>query len=576
MKTRIFLFFVAITVMALRVNAQKLQTRQLLSLKKNERIIFSDEHSLRIRNGKNDFFVIIERKTGDKTQSFAIHNEKEMGPYDTIFYPEMGIMESEKGYYFVAAKDNQKYVNINGKEYGGYDEVNPKGNCCYHLLLNKNKDFAFSFRNGDKWYINANGNTYETYQKSGYRFNWFNLKLMPDGNFYYLSKNGDKTVVFINGKEYASVDKLFEINMFEGGDFWYLCENNDNYFANYNGHELGPFEQIGYRDSNDKGFCFTYKDGEKWYALVNGEKRGPYDETSGYYGVKYTDENRYWYGYQNDDNWYVAVGKQEFGPFENSKIPVYFTEKDNGFAYQYKEAGQWYIRMYKRGDKKPLKEFGPYDDAMQMNLVSTDTYCFGIKKGEKQYLIINGQEFGPYDGLKTWEFEEVLADDGETFLFSYKLDNKWYARYKSKTFGPYDNFYYKSHSKNDYCFTYKNDTAYYINQSGKETGPYTRCYNQYQENGTNCHYCYINDNRVVVFNHKQYPVLSHAYLLTLKTSDDGKHILIADNGNYLLSIDGKELNDHYGFAYYYDKELDSFIWLTVKERNIYYNQYKLK
>lgn len=597
----IIIQLVLVFIICLNADAQKLIKEKIFNFNLGERIIFSDENRIKIYNGKKTYLLFIEKIENTDTFQYAIHNGTYYGPYKEIYYPEIEIFNKTGHFYFVALKKNKLYVNIDGKEFGGYDEVNPEGNCCYHLLLNEKGNFAYSFKIDDDWKLNINEKIIDVNTPGSYRFNWFDLSLYEDGTYSYVNKNNDKYEVYTNNNSYKNIDKILN-QQYAGKNSFFMCYRTEGkYYLVSKNKQFGPYNEIGYSAFNtDAKFCYTFKKEDKWYASVNGKIIGPYDKINNYYGVKYDNLGNYWFGFQKDDKWYLHVNGEVKGPFSSNNTKAYFSKKYKMLRYINMEGKTCYVL-----NGKKLGEFQKTDGGVNDYVFLKDgNIHFVVKKNNKYQLCINGEFTRPMDHIKNWK---VINENN--FGIIGELNNKNFINVNDKMYGPYDEIarYSGVYLNDEGSFAgivIKDSTWYYMLNGeiiGKATEKSTIKY--FDKKGNMIAFDY-SDGYKLLANGKEYPTsyypnnfyidknldwyvfydLYQSKKVQTKNgiiddaimciSDDKKHFLISQPEG--VFIDNKKIDDYQGFQINYNKEINTFIWMSAYDNTLFLNKYKCK
>jgi len=418
-----------LTTVYLNLQAQTIEKQTLYALKPNEKLLYTRESNLHLSNNGTNSLFFIERYSNTDTVQLAIANGKEFGPYSLIYEPETYQFEQSGHFWFVAEKDGKLLVNVNGAEFSGFDEINPQGNCCYHLIIKDNGNYAFAGKKGDQWYVYINGKENKVDQPGPYRFNYFEIHLYQN-NYVYTSIKNDKTEININGNIIKGVDQITEIAYDEATAPFIEYKKNEATFVYTLEKQFGPFDRLGYRAFNNNGkFCYTYNKDNAWYAQTNTKNFGPFEDVANYYGVKIDDQNNYWFSYMKNQLWYVIANDKEYGPYDDYDSYVFF--KDNRMYMRYKKQENYYYSI--NG-----KEYGPYDKPgwtvnSDFLFSGTNTWYITYTKQNTYGLLINGKETPAYAAI---EFSHVFPDGN--YLIIYTADTKTFINNNGIITGPFD------------------------------------------------------------------------------------------------------------------------------------------
>lgn len=152
-------------------------------------------------------------------------NEKEYGPFGD--YEIFGIQIANSHFGFEYGNEENNYINIDGKQYGSFEEEED--------LQIAGDNVGFSYLKDGKLHYNVNGAEY--------------------GPFYF-------ETLSIGG------DSIYQLKISEDGwSFSYQKEKDGKWFVNVNGKEFGPYESIEIFpeiSKNNFGFVYEKKKGA-WY-----------------------------------------------------------------------------------------------------------------------------------------------------------------------------------------------------------------------------------------------------------------------------------------------------------------------
>jgi hypothetical protein len=582
---KLVLSFVLFSVVA--AQAQTVVSKVLYTLKDKEKVEFNDEHNLSLKNTPNGSILFTSRATDNGDRYFAIVNGVEYGPYLNIDNPEILLFSTSGHFYFVCAKDTSKlWVNVDGKEYGPYDELNPKGNSAYHLFQDSVGNFGFAFRRGDAWGVLVNGKEYKAYSPSDYRFNNMDIKLNTDGTFSFASKDKDKMVMNINGTESVSEGEIMESAIFDKTNTASLYKKGDKTCLNFNGKEE-CFDEAGYREFGPYGFCVTYKDGDKFYSNVNGKKAGPYESTSNYFGAKYPLKDCYYFGYQKADKWYVNYCGKEIGPFETNYANINISPGAKLMSLWYKKGEKKFIKFSKDKANTFHNEIGPFDDMnYETGLKDDGSFYFTYVNNGKRYVVINGKINGPYFDVSDLNYidkthysytidegknTKIIVNEQETVTHQEGVKS---TIINGKKYGPYTEVLSVFNDGTKIGICYKKGEAYYLMMNNKETGPFK--YASLSSTAKPAYAFYETEKgNHYIFNNIDFEIPATGWECYTTYSDDFKHLLISIPSKNYMSIDGKKFDNNVGFGYQYNKAKKCYTWLSLKDNSIIVNEYNV-
>lgn len=162
-----------------------------------------------------------------------------------------------------------------------------------------------------------------------------------------------------------------------------------------------------------------------------------------------------------------------------------------------------------------------------------------IVKGPRQFLVLDEEEFGPYDELRSLSF----SPDGERFSFFAEKEGKWFFVLNGEEKGPYQDYY-------DFDFSPDSKRYAFITQEGllildgKELGPYDM----------------FGGLTTLIYNSSQYRDF-------LFSPDSKRFSYVAEKGDkWFLFIDEKEIGSYDSFGYFtFSPDSKRFAYQVQKE-----------
>jgi len=602
MKKSIFISAIFIGLVAIAFG-QSVITKPLYKLKAGDRILFENEHRLRFANEKENIIFFIERKINNKTQQIAVYNGVESMPYEVIIEPELKNFAQSGHFLFIGQRNRVKYyVNVDGKEFGPFDEVEPKGNCCFHLLQTISGHFAFSFRIANDWKLNIDGQIIDVDQPTDYRFNLFELYLLDNGDYTFVHFKDGKSILNINGTEISDVSNYERMNWDDSKKIAMQYTIGDDNFVYCDKQKFGPYRELGFNDHNTAGyFIFEYKQNDQSFVNVSGRIFGPYERISDYFGVKIDNDKNYYFSYLKNNLWYINVNGKDIGAFTDYHLPVNFINKK--LWYTYRNEGKQFV-FYNE------KIYGPFEkEEMNYNTYSvsvspSNVPYFVCKKDGNYFLHIEGNLISGYNRIFS-----PLVYSKTNFMFAYIKDDKYFINANNKTYGPFDMISSSGalqlaengsfaavvkRGENEVLLVNGNEIAqssdvdvYGISPSGNYVYRYKK-----------------GETRFVVANGKEFTLNGyingvfwdknqHA-ILDLNTYDDGQQVFTgikilknasivesSDLKNLLIGsseqviINGIEMNLKGGYMFNYDESSKNFYWLSLLGSDILFNSFKV-
>jgi len=368
-------------------------------------------------------------------------------------------LTSEGKFAYIYYMDGMAYLNINGKEFGGFEQI-------HNYDINNKGNFIFRFLKDDKDYVNVNGKIVGMYDNIESYVTHFDGSawLQNQKEFDEFGELGEET--FGGGGDY---DAPFETPMInDKGDYIFAYRVNGKYYVSINGRSEGPY--VGtwkpYIDEKGNYMYICMLDGKN-YVVRNGKKEEggvqPYMTRNGHYiyqfqkngkthinvdghieivdnlGYCHINENgQYAYTFSKDEIEYVCVnGKNYKAPASNGFWSIH-TDIKNGFKAEY------YVEL---GNKKSFDEnYERFIYSQEGEIISVDTEnSIQIKdnkilfsKNEKNimqsdskfpYVMINNQKYGNGKIIsvgyneKLNVFRWAALEDKELVVYEYKITN---------------------------------------------------------------------------------------------------------------------------------------------------------
>ncbi len=475
------------------LSAQRIESSTVYELADDEKIIHNNETRLNFQGDGKGYLLFVQKKG----LHYLVQNGKKIGPYDLIYDPEIDADEYGRTalYHFVYHHRKKKFVNINGKSYGPYDQIGPKGGW-YHLFVLNEQQFLFTFTRGGQAFVNINGQEFGPYDKV---FNYHttykrDLYLDKKGNYAFRYLKDQKYYFHINGKDYGPYDDFDEYK--DILNFSQIAEGHFEFSANIDGQKyyvvdgksFGPYEAENRstfkRNRQNKDYIARVIKDQQHYILHNGEEVGPFERVINW-GFA---EDLIYYEYQKNGENYIKMNAIEYGP-QGKMIASKFIA-DNNWFYIYNDP-QNPLDQYLRLNGQP--PIGPYEWIDQYNVKRNERGSTGFvfQKGQDYYIYINGKEIGPYPdqymGL------ELLGGLDYTYSFRDKKSREYFVM-SDKKYGPYaeiKDFSIKAVDPDHFCFMYRKDLSkeeWYLNVNGKRKsyGPYKNIYAHFDDQRNIC------------------------------------------------------------------------------------------
>jgi hypothetical protein len=343
-------------------------------------------------------------------------------------------------------EDNRYYVNVNGITVGGlytlsytvvdwpYNNTFNLSSYCsfmesqsaYHAALTESGKYAYSYRDGRKWYVNVNGSIIGGPYECDNNIN--DLILTESGKYAYSYKHNGKYYVNVNGYiigasyTYGS----YNIILTESGKYAYFYRDNEKYYVNVNGSTVGgPYNDIANLTLTDSGkYAYYYKDNNEGYVNVNGSIVGRiYNNIS---DLTLTDSGKYAYFYWDSSESYINVNGSIIG---GRGYDISLTE-DGKYSYLFYKDRKHYINTNGVVTEKRDNQFLDSDNCEpRLNFTSkNDEHTFySSSYSEYKCVIIDDRPYGKSPAIYAWYDESKNAfiwnavEGRELVVYEYKL-----------------------------------------------------------------------------------------------------------------------------------------------------------
>jgi hypothetical protein len=191
-------------------------------------VYYNGQYLYKNNNATEQFFRFLCNKKGD---CFFIdqHNKKEtwlngqaIGETNSYYK-----LTSEGNFAYIYYVDGMQYLNVNGKEFGGFEQL-------INYDINNKGDYIYRFLKEGKDHVNVNGKIV------GIHDNINNYVVHFDGSAWIGDPNDwDNNDAFGGDGDY---DATFETPMInDKGDYIYAYRTNGKYYVSINGRSEGPY-----------------------------------------------------------------------------------------------------------------------------------------------------------------------------------------------------------------------------------------------------------------------------------------------------------------------------------------------
>ena len=355
-------------------------------------------------------------------------NGRKYGPYDNVNGKSEAnripiLMANGGNFAFSYSFRGREYVNINGKVMGPYQSIDPRS-----ITITSSGNFSYSYLlNNKNRYAIINNKRYGPFPKESH----FSSGVKEDSTYFYeySNKAGDYTIN-INGKNFKSQNVEFPFDI--KGDIYSFIEDN-NWFVSNKDTILGPFKEVHFLhiDQANKRVSFKFKDSTSshWFIYDKEITSGPYQNID-FFGNKLYHNKIPVFQFQKDNGQYVSIDGNISGPFNYTKR-LALQDRDN-YIFAFEKRNRWYIN---RNGETLRGSYGLIDDVT----ISTDgIFAFSHRdknNPNRSKLTINTKVAEQHDGY----IDKIyLAPNGKTLTVINNL-GKMYVNVFGTQYGPFPN-----------------------------------------------------------------------------------------------------------------------------------------
>ncbi len=325
------------------------------------------------------------------------------GTYEVEHFRSFGLREGSHVFAIVFRKGDGKYVWMNGKTFGPFEDVKPLS-----------KDLSpFIFKRKGKWYLSLKGKVLGPYESVD-----ISNAIIPDYGW-----SSPLTFVF---------------------------KRDGKYYVQFNDWTFGPYDWARFIDVMDTTPVFIFRRGGKEYLRIGSRTLGPYDgiDTQNLF-VK---DTLYAFVFKRGKRAYINANGKILGPYKKARIVEIpygnISLKSEGdmkeyFVLKFKGDGKEYLQIEGR-------VLGPYDSVNTEDL--TIRYChfaFVFRRRGKTYVQTDDGTFGPYGDVGMLRLEDTIP------VFVFKRGGREYSQIGRKTLGPYDEVRYVNVHGSGFLVVYK-------------------------------------------------------------------------------------------------------------------------
>jgi len=189
-------------------------------------------------------------------------------------------------------------------------------------------------------------------------------------------------------------------------------------------------------------------------------------------------------------------------------------------------------------------------------------YCFIYTKQRQNYIVINGNEFGPYLNIN-----DLRVKNSGKYRYSYMQDDYFYVNISGEVLGPFEQINNISmNDDGDYRIYFTLNDKFYVIISQIVFGPFDKSFSSFKISPENHKDFCFKYNEGVNINGKEYFSNPNVFW-----SNNCRHFFSYDNFSLDLIIDGIFYYNSGGFRYVFVPEQNSVKWISLYGRDILLN-----
>ena len=257
----------------------------------------------------------------------AIDGLADNRPLEAIAKPGVVFSADGKRWAYLAIRESNVVLIVDGKEYGTYDNYIP-GSLAFDNVQSR---LGFLGKRGEKWMVVVDGQespAYDNVTLGSPRFS-------PDGSRYaYVAKRDDSWIIVVDGKEgstYSNVGSNSPVFSPDGSRIAYAAKSDGKWMVVVDGQESPVYDDVGSRSpvfSPDSSLvAYAAKREDKWLIVVDGQESLAYENVL---GPVFLANNDFVYACKTDDNWSLRRNESTIGrEYEWIRTPGIIVSPDN-------------------------------------------------------------------------------------------------------------------------------------------------------------------------------------------------------------------------------------------------------
>lgn len=394
-------------------------------------------------------------------QHFVQINKKIYGGFDIAPNSNPFLMFGPDGktVIFSFYKDGKYFVQVNDKVFGGYDKFEPP------FFSKTGKIYGFKYMRRQKWYIWINGKSYGGFTTIAMGNPVINQD-ETDFGFWYQKRS--KWYLQTGEKKYGWYQSywgpLFSLDGKNIG-FIYQKKNNPKFYFRAGEEEFGPFDRIvqftpGF---DGKSFEVLYQNDGQCYLISGEKKTGPFNDLLFPQSKDGKIETTNGMIYSNQGGRYVQLGKYTFGKFQEVQ-PIVCGNQRKIWGFGYRQNGRYYVQINENS-------YGPFTTAVEGPYISSNekAFAFVYRNNGQINIQTNRKTYPQPPGGDFTVIGVECSENGKTIAIEFRQNGKGYIRVNEMVFGGRGTIYPDSlQLSNDgryfgYRFYYNNQDCVQIN-----------------------------------------------------------------------------------------------------------------
>lgn len=363
----------------------------------------------------------------------VVFNGDESNKFDKI--SSITFSPDSKRFAFVAIIKDKSIVSIDGEISQEYDAIESFG------FIKKGNVYqpVFLAKQGDKWFLNLNGNESKKYERIG------TIVSNPYMNTYYSDKN-ERNLIFSSDSNHIA----FYANEYRHGGSWtividgiekkqgydgignnslnfspdgshyaYSAIKGNKWIINLDGTDFGDYDNVSgiFFSPDSKRLVSIVKRGTKWLIIDDGKESKKYDSILAGDPVFSPDSKYLVFGARSENHWIYVINGYECGKYVGFN-DIVFSSNSKKVAIIAERANKWFVVINNKEGKH-------YEGIGGGSLIFSDHgnhWAYVVGDHGKYFIVQDENEGKKYDGLKAGSLK--ACPNGDYFVYAVSIKQK--------------------------------------------------------------------------------------------------------------------------------------------------------